>query len=88
MSNQLSPKAETLRQEIKKLVAQSVLLKEDQDQDQGQQPAVFTENAHGDKSYEGRLFDDKVSKLVNEMGLRVWESCQIPKLFLRTANWK
>jgi hypothetical protein len=68
MSKSLSPKAETLRQEIKRIVSQSVL-KENKNQEK--QPAVFVEDAHRDKSYDGTLFEDKVEKLVNEMGLPV-----------------
>lgn len=68
MSNPLSRKAETLRQEIKELVTKSV---PKADTNPEEQLAVYTEDAHGDKSYEGKLFDDKVSKLVNEMGLPV-----------------
>lgn len=70
MRNELSPKAKTLRQEIKTIVAQSVPKMGVAEENQ---LAVFTENAHGDRSYEGKLFEDKVSRLVNEMGLTVWE---------------
>lgn len=76
MRKTLSQKAETLRQEIKKLVAQSVPKVDSEEK----QLAVFTENAYG-KSYDGTLFDDKVSRLVIEMGLTVWESYLLSKIF-------
>jgi hypothetical protein len=76
MSKPLSRKAETLRQEIKKLVAQSVPKVDTEEE----QLAVFTENAYG-KSYDGTLFDDKVSRLVNEMGLTVWNHTYYRKFF-------
>ena len=70
MSNPLSSKAEDLRQEIKALVAQAIPKSETPEENQ---PAAFTENVHGDKTYEGKSFEEKVSRLVNEMGLgKVW----------------
>lgn len=103
MSNPLSSKAEDLRQEIKALVAQATLkLKKSEEvvaqattkseTPEQDQPASFTENVDGDKIYEGKLFEEKVSRLMNELALgKVWIggiSFNIPNVCLtRLQGW-
>lgn len=68
MRNQLLVAAEVLRQEIKEIVARS----EPKSSAAYKKPeAVFTESIYRDKSYEGALLEDKMFRLLNEMGLTV-----------------
>ncbi|KAJ5178959.1 hypothetical protein N7492_002169 [Penicillium capsulatum] len=69
MRNQLSAAAEVLRQEIKEIVARS---EPKSSAAHKKHEAVFTESVHGDKSYEGTLLEDKMFRLLNEMGLAGW----------------
>lgn len=62
---QLSPKAESLRQEIKQMISDAVPKK---DPTEISQQTVFIVDAIGNKSYEGELLKKKVTLLMEEMG--------------------
>jgi hypothetical protein len=63
---QLSPAAETLRQQIKSIIAEATLK---QPKSQYSKTTIFEEDSNRNKVYNGILLDIKVSELVKQMDL-------------------
>lgn len=67
MSRQLSSVAETLRQQIKRMITEAQP-KRDHPDGEEKEMTVFVEDANG-KVYEGGLLEEKIYDLVRELGL-------------------
>ncbi|KAJ5186452.1 hypothetical protein N7449_011216 [Penicillium cf. viridicatum] len=64
--HQLSPVAESLRQQIKDMITDAT---PKPPKSQYNEPTVFEEDANGNKVYDGILLDGKVSELIKQMNL-------------------